>query len=136
MLGQEPAGGLDDQLIERIAVRVADMLQDNLEALAAELATTPAAQQQLTVKQVAQRLGVTRSTVYAHWREWGGYKLGTGPKAPVRFDSAALPVTTRPTPAPQLPDTADAPSRPRRRRAHRTLLADAPRLIPPLNAGS
>ena len=135
MLGQELAGGIDDQLIELIAGRVADMLQDNLAAIAAELAAPSARQPQLTVGQVAQRLGVTRSTVYAHWREWGGYKLGSGPKAPIRFDGATLPIDHPATPArrPDPPVSSTRPAGQRHRRPRRDLLKDAPRLTAPLN---
>jgi transposase-like protein len=129
MLALDSAGGLDDQVIELIAARVADALQDNLAAIAAELSLPPAAREQLTVGQVAQRLGVTRSTVYAHWREWGGYKLGTGPRAPIRFDSSALPIERRhpPTKPPELTSGTRTGGR-RRGQPRRDLLQDAPRL--------
>jgi hypothetical protein len=101
-----------------------------------ELATTAAPAEPaadavygLTVEEVAARLKVARSTVYAHWREWGGYKIGTGPRAPIRFDSTTLPsagvrrTQTRRTPA-------DPPGG-GERRGGRRLLSDAPRIFRP-----
>src|SRR5215210_2091140 len=40
----------------------------------------------LTVAQVAARYGVSRSWVYAHQRELGAMRLGSGPRARLRFD--------------------------------------------------
>lgn len=119
---------MNEQTIELIAQRVIAALREDLETIAAELSTATTGGEQLTVGQVARRLGVARSTVYGHWREWGGYKLGPGEKAPIRFDSSALPIAGPRT-------TSRAPSRvvpslqPRRRkRRQRDLLADAPRI--------
>jgi hypothetical protein len=122
---------LDAQTIEQIAARVVTALHDDLEVIAARLSAPQADTTQLTVEQVAYRLGLSRSTVYAHWREWGGYKLGTGEKAPIRFDSGALPVARPATPPPEPEDLGRA-KRARRRRRSR-LLADAPKLIEPLD---
>lgn len=85
---------IDERTIELIAQRVIAAIRDDLDAIAAELSSSRQATEQLTVGQIAERLGVARSTVYAHWREWGGYKLGTGDKAPIRFDGTALPVAS------------------------------------------
>jgi len=125
----------NDQTIELIANRVIEALRDDLKAIAAELTTPTSPGEQLTVGQVARRLGVARSTVYAHWREWGGYKLGTGRKAPIRFDSSALPIERPKTPPKEAPEPGSAarPSRRRRRRSRRDLLQDAPRLVVPLD---
>jgi transposase-like protein len=129
---------VNDQTIELIANRVIEALRDDLEAIAAELATPTNPGEQLTVGQVARRLGVARSTVYAHWREWGGYKLGPSTKAPIRFDSSALPME-RPKDAPkQAPELSSSvqPRRKRRRHSRRDLLQDAPRLVPPLEGAA
>jgi transposase-like protein len=128
---QEPSV-LDEQTIELIAQRVIAAIRDDLEEIAAELSTSPQATEQLTVGQVARRLGVARSTVYAHWREWGGYKLGNGEKAPIRFDTIALPVVAS-NPSSYPPLTAKLRERRGRKRPRRDLLADAPRLIRPLD---
>jgi len=88
----------------------------------------------LTVGQAAERLGVARSTVYAHWREWGGYKLGSSDKAPIRFDAGAL----RPARLPSVRQRNEPMSHPRRAvhtqaNVARNLLRDAPRLSQPLD---
>jgi transposase-like protein len=126
---------IDDRVIERIAERVAVALREDLELLAAQFAKPETDSEQLTVSQVARQLGVTRTTVYAHWREWGGYKLGSGEKAPIRFDPNTLAIapqkSARQTPAGGSAVTT-APGPPRRRRQRRDLLQDAPRVLPPL----
>ncbi len=121
---------LNEQLVTLIANRVADALREDLEAITAQVTRKPAQSEQLTVDQVARQLGVARSTVYAHWREWGGYRLGSGDRARIRFDSAALPSgATTGTTAGQ--SQVRQPSEgPRRRRNRRGLLANTPRLAP------
>jgi len=122
---------VDERTIALIAERVIEALREDLETIAVQLSVPAKPSQQLTVGQVARRLGVARSTVYAHWREWGGYKLGSGRKAPIRFDSNALPA--KPVTQPPLAlSTATTPKRERRRRHSRDLLQDAPRVLPPL----
>jgi transposase-like protein len=81
---------IDDRAIEMIVERFATVLREELESLATRLAPTGTA---LTVEQVAERFGVARSTVYAHWREWGGYKLGDAQNTAIRFPPDALPQT-------------------------------------------
>jgi hypothetical protein len=124
----------DDQAIALIAEQVIGALRDDLELIVAELSTPTTNSERLTVGQVAHRLGVARSTVYAHWREWGGYKIGGGPKARIRFDSSALPVGA---PARKklhpAPDAQPIRKRPRRRPPRRDLLVAAPRLATPLD---
>jgi len=83
--------GIDERTIELIADRVAALLREELEAIAADLARQSDPELPLTVDEVAERFGVARSTVYAHWREWGGYKLGQGKRAAIRFRSTRLP---------------------------------------------
>jgi len=125
---------VDERTIALIAERVIEALREDLETIAAQLSVPAKPAEQLTVGQMARRLGVARSTVYAHWREWGGYKLGSGRKAPIRFDSSAQPIArTKPvTPPPLALSTATTPSRKRRRHDRRDLLQDAPRVLPPL----
>lgn len=134
LMSDRDAAVMADQAIELIAQRVIEALRGDLEAIAAELAGSPGAGDQLTVDQVAHRLRVARSTVYAHWREWGGYKLGSGEKAPIRFDSNTLPTAPPTTGKPRKPPAAGS-SRPfkRRRREGRDLLVDAPRFVTPLD---
>jgi transposase-like protein len=105
---------IDERTIELIAASVATHLRAELEAIADGLAQTRAGSRPLTVDDVAERFGVARSTVYAHWREWGGYKLGDGQKAPIRFAPSELPAGLPPEPEPAAQQRAR-----RRSRAHR-----------------
>ena len=118
---------INDETIALITERVVAALRDELEAIAMSLVTHQnGGSQPLTVGEVAERFGVARSTVYAHWREWGGYKLGDSAKAPIRFEGAGLPMSST---AKQPPDTQPAPQR-RRRRRRRELISDQPRFDP------
>jgi transposase-like protein len=128
MLKADLEGMMDERTIELIAQRVITAIRADMEAITTGL-STPTTTEQLTVDQVARQLGVARSTVYAHWREWGGYKLGAGDKAPIRFDNATL-AGVRQTFEPHSPTTIQPTSlRTRKRRARRRdLLTDAPRL--------
>src|SRR4051794_6301004 len=70
------APGLDTTLVDLIAQRVVQLLSDrNGDEI-----------QLLTVAQVARRFQVHPSWVYANARRLGALRLGTGPKAPLRFD--------------------------------------------------
>jgi hypothetical protein len=123
---------VNEHTVGLIVERVAQELREELEMIAAELSVPRAQSEQLTVEQVAQRFAVARSTVYAHWREWGGYKLGAGSKARIRFDSATFPVMppdTR-TPPEALVVESVRKSTGRRGRDRRGLLRDAPRFTP------
>jgi hypothetical protein len=115
---------IDERAIELIAARVANALKEELAEIARGFGTRNGEESALTVNDVATRFCVSRSTVYAHWREWGGYRLGEGATAPIRFEGSRLPAshdTNQPTPP--LP-----PKRPRRARRRRDLISDAPRL--------
>jgi transposase-like protein len=85
------ADGIDERTAGLIASRVARALREELAAVVAELRDGSDSDPLLTVVDVAERLGVARSTVYTHWREWGGYKLGDGQKTAIRFRASALP---------------------------------------------
>jgi transposase-like protein len=123
---------VDEQTIELIAQRVIAAIRDDLDEIAVEL-STPQPSEQLTVGQVARQLGVARSTVYSHWREWGGYKLGPSDKAPIRFDSTSPPIVA-PGSSPHQPlPVKPAQKRERKKGPRRDLLADAPRLARPLD---
>lgn len=121
------------EAIEEIADRVTESIRGELEAIAVEL-LGPHRGQQLTVAQVARRLGVARSTVYAHWREWGGYKLGNGAKAPIRFDVGVLPAA-RVLPEARAAGRAKPLPRRSRSRRRRDLLASTPRFSAPVELG-
>jgi hypothetical protein len=119
---------IDDHTLGLIASRVVSALREELEAIAVELGRSNGSESLLTVDDVAERLGVARSTVYAHWREWGGYKLGGGEKAAIRFSASALP--THGAPSTQRPRNGNesTPTRRHSRAGRRPLLRGAPRL--------
>jgi hypothetical protein len=121
---------LDDRALETVAALVTESLRDELQALSDAL-TQASARATLTVDQVALMLGVSRSTVYAHWREWGGYKLGAGERAPIRFDASRLPHHDR---GPS-DDRVQRPPAPRHQRRRR-LIPDAPRMPRPAHHAS
>jgi hypothetical protein len=129
-----PAGNdqvqADEQTVDLIAARVTTALRDELEAMLMGFAPPAASGQSLTVKQLAARLGVARSTVYAHWREWGGYKLASGKKAPIRFDPDGLSVARHTTAQPDPRRSAPPPKTGTKKRSRRELIQDAPRLTP------
>src|SRR3954453_11937011 len=111
------APGPDLNVVELIAERVLQLLGDRN---GNEI-------QLLTVAQVARRFQVHPSWVYANARRLGALRLGTGPKAPLRFDPrrVALAVEDAPpsggvpvedTPAREAPGARGA-APPRRKRA-------------------
>ena len=121
----DPAA-IDENVIEHIAARVADALRDELADIAART-MRPDPEQALTVDDVAKQLGVARSTVYTHWREWGGYKLGPGDKASIRFRPSDVPhQASRSSKAAQR--GRPEPTRPTRSSRRRTLVSGQARL--------
>jgi transposase-like protein len=124
MTSNSQSARIDEQTIELIAHRVAALLRGELEAIAADLARPRDAEPPLTVEEVAQRFGVARSTVYAHWREWGGYKLGASEKSTIRFRPSELPSHVV-----EPPDQSRAAPEPiRRRPCSGSVLTGKPRL--------
>jgi len=67
---------LDADDIEAVAVRIAELLAEQLAAAAAYV----------DAASLAQLLGVERRWVYARATELGAIRLGDGPRAPLRFD--------------------------------------------------
>jgi transposase-like protein len=124
---------LDERAIGQIADRVIAALREDLRAIAAHLLDESVSADQLTVDQVARRLGVARSTVYAHWRQWGGYKLGPGDKAPIRFDASRLAPGAPTTGRLQTTGTPSARRRTRKPRIRRDLVEPTPRLGAPFS---
>jgi hypothetical protein len=106
------ANDLTPQAIEQIAQRVAQLLT-NTPALPS--ASPPVAL--LTADQLAQQLGVTRAWVYENAHRLGAIRLGTGPRARLRFDPKTATQALASSPTPQAPtDTPPRrPGRPRRR---------------------
>lgn len=95
---------LDGEDVEAIARRVAELV-------------APAPTQLLDARALAARLGVTRGWVYVHASTLGAVRLGTGPRAPLRFDLelARRAATIASTSDGQPDRQAARPSRPRRR---------------------
>src|SRR3954470_646792 len=83
------APGLDLTLVDLIAQRVLELLGDRD---GDEI-------QLLTVAQVARRFQVHPSWVYANARRLGALRLGTGPKAPLRFDPRRVALAVEDPPA-------------------------------------
>lgn len=74
---------MGEDLIEAIARRVVELLRD-------ELHSRGVSARLMTAEQVADHFGVSRSWVYEHARDLGAIKLGSGPKARLRFDVAEV----------------------------------------------
>jgi len=74
-------------LADLVAERVLAGLRHALGPCAAE---SPEAGDLLTASEVAKRLGIGRSWVYAHAAELGARRLGDGPKGRLRFDAAVV----------------------------------------------
>jgi hypothetical protein len=70
---------LDETTIEAIAVRVVELLGDR--ATADIL---------VTAEELGRRLGMSRSTIYERADEFGAIRIGTGPRARLRFDPAKV----------------------------------------------
>ncbi len=71
---------LTPQAVERVAVRVATLLQGRGAGQEPEL---------ISAGELARRLRVERPWVYRNRELLGGLRIGTGPKAPWRFDYEA-----------------------------------------------
>jgi hypothetical protein len=127
MFQRQVQAGVDERTVELILARVTAALREDIEALLTTFTRRETSNRSLTVEQLAARLGVARSTVYADCQEGGGYNLGTDPKAPIRFSADRLSATRHgaaPSPA-QAPPSSNMS---RRRRDRRLLIKDAPRV--------
>jgi hypothetical protein len=81
-LGAAPrrlAVDLTPQAVEQVAIRVAQLLAERGAQAEPEL---------IGAGELARKLKVERPWVYRHWRELGGFRLGEGPRAPLRFELA------------------------------------------------
>jgi hypothetical protein len=81
---EQPAGWMNPVFVDAIARRVLELGSDRAVGRAASECAL------LTVAEVAARLNVSQSWVYAHKRDIGAIRLGTGPKARLRFDATAV----------------------------------------------
>ena len=70
---------LDQETVEAIAVRVVELLGDR---------ATPT--RLVTAEELGRRLGMSRSTVYERADELGAIRIGSGPRARLRFDLARV----------------------------------------------
>ncbi len=68
---------LDREDIEALALRVAELLEQRGARSAASF---------VDAAEIARRFGTDRAWVYSHAAELGAVKLGSGPKAHLRFD--------------------------------------------------
>jgi hypothetical protein len=71
---------LDDASIEAVARRVVELLRSDI----------PAAGELVDAATIARRFSISRDYIYAHAEALGAVKLGTGPKARLRFDPAIV----------------------------------------------
>jgi hypothetical protein len=122
-IARQVAVDLTPQAIEQIATRVATLVHRQQQRQQAEQPHEPTGM--LTVTQLAQHLNLNRAWVYEHADELDAIRIGSGPKARIRFDfqtakAALAQHRTNKTPAPALAE----PKRSRRRPAP----ADAPLL--------
>lgn len=113
----------DEQLVERVAQRVVELLRE-------EAAGSPA--NWVDARRVAEVFGVSRDFVYAHAAELGAVPMGhdgDGRRPRLRFDLAAVPAAlaalTTPRPSGVARATAVSPA-PRRARTN----ASSPDLLP------
>ena len=113
---------LHPRTVEAIAGRVIDLLQQSA-AAAPEL---------IDAAELARRLAVDRSWVYAHAIELGAVKLGEGPRPRLRFDPKLA--ADRMRALGQDPDGHEP--RERRRRPDRSSEDDGPRLLPIKGGGA
>lgn len=86
---------LDEETIDRLAHRVADVLGDR----DPERPPSPpraVARRMLSAAQVAEHWQIDREWVYAHADELGVQRLGTGPRPRLRFDPEVIAQRLRP----------------------------------------
>ena len=96
---------LDEEDVDAIARRVVELV-------------APPPPRLLDARELAERLGVTRGWVYAHAPTLGAVRLGTGPRAPLRFDLELARRAARPLAASTGRPKRDAAT-PKRARARR-----------------
>lgn len=84
--GPVPVVRLDEETIDQLAHRVADLLKDADRRPAAATPERKTSGRLLSAAQVAERWQVDREWVYAHADELGAQRLGSGPRPRLRFD--------------------------------------------------
>ena len=78
---------LTDEQLKSLADLIAERLRDDDDEKRASVAAAP--KSLLDAAGLAERLGCSRRWVYDHAEELGAVRLGSGPKAPLRFDLEA-----------------------------------------------
>lgn len=82
-----PNLSLDATLVDAIAQRVLELLAGDDRKAARRIAHDATSTSSLTVADIAALYGVSRSWVYAHQRELGAMRLGSGPRPRLRFNA-------------------------------------------------
>jgi hypothetical protein len=108
-LSSHPA--LLDTVVRRVLLQLSTIVED----------AEPERDDLLTVAEVATRLRVNRRWVYTHQAELGAIKLGSGPKARLRFDPHVVDAHLLPNAPVRTPITVTDPSGPTSRRRRRRL---------------
>jgi hypothetical protein len=80
----------ESHFIDAVARRVVELLESRDITAESRTAPPPADRAFLTVAEVAERYRVSRAWVYAHQRQLGALRMGTGPRAHLRFDPAVV----------------------------------------------
>ena len=70
---------LDGRIAQAIAAQVVTLVRE-------ELGLRPAAEDWIDASEVARRVGLSRSWVYAHARQLGAVPISSGPRPRLRFD--------------------------------------------------
>ena len=82
-MSAERSGETDPGFVDAVARRVVELLRE-------EGAVSRQGPRLLTVAAVAQEFGVSTDWVYANARWLGAIRLGSGPRARLRFDRATI----------------------------------------------
>jgi hypothetical protein len=84
----QTADGLDRRIVEAIAGQVVALIRE-------ELGLQLPAEEWVDAREIARRFGLSRAWVYAHARQLGAVRLGSGPRARMRFDPHLVAVGLR-----------------------------------------
>jgi hypothetical protein len=82
-MGAERSGEADSSFVDAVARRVVELLRE-------EGAVSREGPRLLTVAAVSQEFGVSTDWVYAKAGRLGAIRLGSGPRARLRFDRATI----------------------------------------------
>ena len=82
-MGAERSGGADSGFVDAVARRVVELLRE-------EGAVSREGPRLLTVAAVSEEFGVSTDWVYANAGRLGAIRLGSGPRARLRFERATI----------------------------------------------